>query len=204
MGQFKSDYDYLKTQFESLRKENEGLGKEIASLKDQGFRLSQEKGNAERKTQQLSDLILGKLTEFEKLSETLSFLLKDTRAVISKELDAIELATVEIHPSEASSPSLSSGFSSAPVEASQVSKGEDSLADLEGRVLVVNGELHFIVVNLGISKGFYKGMKIEILREGKKLGLAKIIEVRRNISAADVMESTEALKTGDKVREYKG
>ena len=69
-------------------------------------------------------------------------------------------------------------------DAPQVSSSEPAAAPLEGKVLVVNKEYDFIVVNLGQKENVGIGQTIELFRKDKKLGQAKVEEVRDTMSVA--------------------
>lgn len=67
--------------------------------------------------------------------------------------------------------------------AADISEAEES-AQLEGKVLVVNKEYDFIVVNLGQKDNISIGDKLEVLHLDKKIGEVKIEEVRDTMSVA--------------------
>lgn len=67
--------------------------------------------------------------------------------------------------------------------ASDISEIEES-SQLEGKVLVVNKEYDFIVVNLGQKDNINIGDKLEVLHLNKKIGEVKIEEVRDTMSVA--------------------
>lgn len=69
--------------------------------------------------------------------------------------------------------------------ASGISGGvSEDAAQLEGKVLVVNKEYDFIVVNLGQKDNVNIGDKLEVLHLNKKIGEVKIEEVRDTMSVA--------------------
>ncbi|OGX23169.1 MAG: hypothetical protein A3J51_05150 [Omnitrophica WOR_2 bacterium RIFCSPHIGHO2_02_FULL_45_21] len=62
------------------------------------------------------------------------------------------------------------------------------LGGLEGKVLVVNKEYDFVVVNIGQKDNLVIGDTLEIFRKEKKLGELKVEEVRDSMSVAIPLE----------------
>ena len=76
-----------------------------------------------------------------------------------------------------------------------------SAVPLEGKVLVVNREYDFIVINLGQKDGVNLGDVFEVLRKDKSLGQAKVEEVRDTMSVATpgTKDMIKQIKEDDKV-----
>ncbi len=72
----------------------------------------------------------------------------------------------------------------------------------DGKVLVVNREFNFVVVNLGSKDGMQVGTKVNILRGNKKIGSAQVERVYENMSAATLLveEQKGQIKEGDSIR----
>ncbi|MBI4313884.1 MAG: hypothetical protein HY594_03620 [Candidatus Omnitrophica bacterium] len=71
-----------------------------------------------------------------------------------------------------------------------------------GKVLVVNREFNFIVVNFGDRDGMRAGQILEVVRGGKPIAKVQVERVYENMSAANIMpENAKAdIKEGDQVR----
>lgn len=76
-----------------------------------------------------------------------------------------------------------------------------SAVPLEGKVLVVNREYDFIVINLGQKDGVNLGDLFDVLRKDKSLGQAKVEEVRDTMSVATpgTKDMIKQIKEDDKV-----
>lgn len=74
-------------------------------------------------------------------------------------------------------------------------------APLEGKVLVVNKEYDFVVVNIGQKDNLVIGDTLEIFRKEKKLGELKVEEVRDTMSVAIPVEPNliKQIKEDDRV-----
>ncbi len=73
---------------------------------------------------------------------------------------------------------------------------------LEGKVLVVNREFNFIVVNLGSKDGVKSGTQFNVLRANKSIGKAQVERLYDNMAAATLLveEQKGQIKEGDLVR----
>ncbi|NQS99503.1 MAG: hypothetical protein HQ595_00335 [Candidatus Omnitrophica bacterium] len=76
--------------------------------------------------------------------------------------------------------------------------GETSL---HGRVVEVNQEHRFVVVNLGSAEGAETGMVLSIFQKGEEAGKVKLTKVRRHISAGNIqmLYSGRGVAVGDEV-----
>ncbi|MFQ5680970.1 MAG: hypothetical protein ACE5GG_02835 [Candidatus Omnitrophota bacterium] len=72
---------------------------------------------------------------------------------------------------------------------------------VSGAVLAVNQENNFVVIDLGESSGIKENDALDVYRQGAHIGSIKVIQVRRDISAADIIyiKSGKEIKVGDKV-----
>jgi hypothetical protein len=79
----------------------------------------------------------------------------------------------------------------------------DSAGSLEdARVMAVKEELALVVVNLGRLQGAKIGMPFQVLHDGRKVGLVRIVDVREKISGAVIqsLDQSEKIKVGDQLR----
>ena len=160
--------------------------------------LNSRKESLDRKVQELSD---GKVTLEKRISEMESMLsdkvfqidsLKDKFAgvqagrsgvALEKEREsAVELPGIVVH----SSPS--SGVSQAQMSA------------VGGKILAINTESSFVVIDLGTSAGVKVGDEFDVYRGEKSIGSIVVIQARENISACDIKRTSTALKVGDIIR----
>ena len=103
-----------------------------------------------------------------------------------KDKDVQQLDKIVITPAAGNAPAISTGVNPAlpAKDVSQISSSEPPGAPLEGKVLVVNKEYDFIVVNLGQKDNISIGQTLELFRKDKKLGQARVEEVRDTMSVA--------------------
>ena len=71
----------------------------------------------------------------------------------------------------------------------------------EGRILSVDKDTEFVILNLGDKDGIQMGMLLSVVRDGNYLGDIKITRLHPEMSAADLVSplSVEIVRKNDKV-----
>ncbi|MCK9430807.1 MAG: hypothetical protein M0R17_12540 [Candidatus Omnitrophica bacterium] len=72
--------------------------------------------------------------------------------------------------------------------------------DFSGRILAVNPDSNFVVIDAGSSVGVKIGDSFSVYRDGKSIGLIAVIQVRGNISACDIRKKSTAFRIGDSIK----
>jgi hypothetical protein len=87
-----------------------------------------------------------------------------------------------------------------PQQAAAASDTSGSLTD--ARVISVKDELALVVANLGRRQGAKIGMPFQVWREGRQIGIVRVVDVRESISGAVVqsLDPSEKVKVGDTLR----
>jgi len=72
----------------------------------------------------------------------------------------------------------------------------------DARVISVKDELALVVANLGRRQGAKIGMPFQVWREGRKIGIVRVVDVRENISGAVIqsLDPSDKVKVGDALR----
>ncbi len=86
------------------------------------------------------------------------------------------------------------------VSSSSISPRVELPYALEGKILNVNREHEFVVIDLGRNKGLKQNMVFQVLRDAESIGEVKVIQVREEISACDIIRSLRPFRLGDIVR----
>ena len=70
-----------------------------------------------------------------------------------------------------------------------------------GRVIHVDQDKLFVVINLGKEDGVTKNIVFDVFRQDEKVGAVKVVKIRRNFSAADIefTYKDHLVQVGDKV-----
>jgi hypothetical protein len=84
--------------------------------------------------------------------------------------------------------------------APSVANAAGSLTD--ARVISVKDELALIVANLGRRQGVRLGMPFQLLRDGRQIGLVRVVDVRESICGAVIqsLDPSQRVKVGDTLR----
>ncbi len=72
----------------------------------------------------------------------------------------------------------------------------------EGKIVSINWNNNFVILDLGQTQGVRVGQTLNVYQSGKRVASLEIIEVRNDISAADIVQVGEGaqLKVGDAVK----
>ncbi|MFH1519249.1 MAG: hypothetical protein ABIE75_01580 [Candidatus Omnitrophota bacterium] len=162
-----SSVDELK----KLRSENVDLKRELVvankglmKLEDKLKEVILKKESLENQIADADSILRDKSLAFEELQEQLVQTVKAGKKIISNESASVELPPIIVKPTAS------------------------GLKDVRGEVIAVNYEEKFIVVDIGESAGLKPGALLKIIRSGKEIGTAEVIETRKEISAADIKE----------------
>jgi hypothetical protein len=85
----------------------------------------------------------------------------------------------------------------------QVAPNADSAGSLtDARVISVKDELALVVANLGRRQGARIGMPFQVWREGRQIGIVRVVDVRESISGAVIqsLDPSAKVKVGDTLR----
>lgn len=109
---------------------------------------------------------------------------------------SVELGKVVVTPEGAQAPAVSSGAKPAEKESAR-----PIVASSEGKVLVVNKDYNFAVINLGSKDGIVLGNVFGVYRDNKYLGDVKVEKVHDSMSAAGFVSADMQNKVseGDRV-----
>lgn len=69
-----------------------------------------------------------------------------------------------------------------------------------GKILAINRENSFVVINMGQDTGINAGDAMRVYRDDKEIARLEVIQVRREISACDIKSESQPIKIGDTVR----
>lgn len=84
--------------------------------------------------------------------------------------------------------------------ASSVATVDAGQSRSSGRVISVNEENNFVIVDIGEDDGVYQGQTLSAYRGNEQIASLEVVEVRAHICAADIKEKAAYLKAGDIVR----
>ncbi|UCG35154.1 MAG: hypothetical protein JSW17_06625 [Candidatus Omnitrophota bacterium] len=134
------------------------------------------KEDLEQRIFEIESILKEKSMALNELQESLSRALTGERMVVTREAAAVELPPIVVKP-------------------------EPGMVALEGEVIAVIPEERVVVIDRGEAAGARPGIPLRVVRAGREIGTVEIIETRREVAAADILEVVQGatIQEGDKV-----
>jgi archaellum component FlaC len=187
----------LEEQLNQYRQDNEDLKKELSEVLNRKSSAENKLARLDYRLENLSKQRDDLLKELERAKEEIKIReakLESTQSVLDKtaeaagttsRADTVELAPIVVRPE--STPNYPLAVTTP--------------LGLEGKVLKINTDKQFAVINLGEEDGVKPGMELMVYQMNRPAGLLKVMEVRKKISAADIVKLFAArINEGDAVR----
>lgn len=153
-----------------------GLEKNIVKLED-------DKKTIEKKLLETENIIQNRIDQIWELKEGLQNDFKPS--VQNPKTGAIELSPIIVDQDQLSG---------------DVSEPQPIETGVNGNVISVNDENNFVIVNLGQDTGLQLGDKLNVYRGAEYIAGLEIIQVRKDIAAADIKNKMTQIEVGDSVR----
>lgn len=194
--QIQDSFKLVKNENKVLIRQLNGLNSRKIELEKKIQDLAESKDAIARKYDDLEGLLAEKVSQVTELQQDLSALTSDSPtqlAQASKGPDAAqdifytERSGVELQPILVHAQPGSSGSAATSVMT-------------EGRVLAVNGDNNFVVVDIGEDHGVNLGDVFQVYRGADVIGTIEAIQLRKSIVACDIREQVLPFKIGDTVR----
>ncbi len=191
LARAKNENKFVKEKAEQSDKKNVDLFQQIkrltstkGALEKSIIRLTQEKDEVQKKLGQTESMVQSKIDEIWEIKESLdrSFRMAQGKPAAGE---------VELPPIVVSAQGNGAAVKTEP----KVSK-----PGLEGKVVSVNEENNFIIVDVGEKRGVRVGDVLGVYRGSEYIARVEVIQVRQDISAADIKDQWSKVKAGDVVR----
>lgn len=190
----KNDKMRLQDNFKALKSENSLLTRQVKNLDSRKMTL-------ERKLQELGE-------ENAAMKDRLGHLESGIAARISEfkqQLENIQSTRVDIETLETAAPQRESSVELPPIvvrpQSPSLTHSPQSNVMLgESKVLSVNKENNFVIIDKGAEDGIKVGQLFSVERGGKEIAELQVIQARDNIAACDIKRQTTPIKAGDIVR----
>lgn len=189
LARTKNDKKYIANRAEKLSEENNDLRKKLKklvsvknALEKSIVRISQEKDKVKSQLGRTETLIQSKIDEIWDIKEELDH--------------SIRLSRGGTFPSEVELPPIVVS-SSGRVESFNIG---ESAPGLNGQVISINEPNNFVIVDIGENAGVHLGDNLSVYRDSKYIARLEVIQVRDDISAADLKDQWSKIKVGDVIR----
>jgi len=187
----KNDKTQIQDSYKLIRNENSVLSRQISSLNTRKTDLErklqeiqEEKSGLERRASEMESMLTERLSQINNLKERIENAKSGVKdAVKAEKKDAVELPAIVVKPKT-------------PAPQNQ----DDTGSSLIGRIMAVNKDNNFVIIDLGEEAGTKVGDSFRVYRNDKPIANIEAIQVRRNISACDIKKQGSAIKIGDTVR----
>lgn len=178
----KNDKMQIEEILKTIKNENAVLRRQLKNLNDRKISLERKLAEAQAKNTTLEN----RFTEMDILLKDKTLQLDKLNKQIAtgkyEQEGPVELSPIVVRPQ------------------SEVTKASE--APPQGRVLAVNRENNFVVIDLGEEGGVsHVGDVFHVYnKEGRLIATVEVIETRRTISACDIRKETAPIKIGDVVK----
>ena len=185
-----------KGEFEARQAENQILKLKLAELESTANRFNRlvaEKENADLRFSQLKRELEQKDQELEKVKLAFSEKARQSEEIRAEAYHApseVELPPIFLQNSQLDNTAISS-----PID--RINMG----TSLKGRIVAVNSEHNFVVIDMGRQNGIETGEEFAIYRGQAYIGLIEVIQMRDRISACDIkdVKGGRSLKIDDMI-----
>ncbi len=192
----KNDKKQINDSYKKIRSENITLSRQLQSLSTRKIILERKiqalqegKETLGRRIDEMETMLTDKVMQADGLKERIDTVrseapikLEETPKKEEKN-NSVELPAIVVRPQ--------------PESAAQA---ENPGAGLTAKVLAVNKDSNFVIIDLGQDAGIKIGDAFKIYRGVKPVASVEVIQVRRNISACDIKKQLHPVKIGDVAR----
>lgn len=189
LARTKNDKKFVKDRLDKLGNENKELRDQVrrlvsskGALEKSIVRISKDKAQLSKKLEHSENMIQSKIDEIWDIKDDLDQTIETTRDMHIDE--GIELPPIVV----------SADNTSVPFDPGMSSPG------FNGKVVSINEDNNFVIVDLGENDGVKLGNVLSVYRDDKYIARLEVIQVRKDISAADIKDQWSRLKAGDIVR----
>ncbi|MFC1623705.1 hypothetical protein ACFL28_00075 [Candidatus Omnitrophota bacterium] len=195
---------FLKTRISSLEQISDKFNKALLENEDMKFTLSSLKRDLEYKRNEVNEVLKERENERLRVS-SLEKELENKRTEFDRLRTSMDRKTQELEgfraeayhaPEEVELPPIileKRDHGASRVTASPLEQITESRAP-KGRVLTVNREYSFVVIDVGMQDGINGGANFNVYRGGTLIGSIEVIQTRERISACDIKDVNEGFK----------
>ncbi len=186
----RNDRVKIQDSFKLLKNENTLLTRQLKSLNNRKTTLERklqeiQEANAamERRFSEMGAMLTDKLSQINELKQRLDAGTSGTAQpeAPSQNKESVELPPIVVRPQTETAI-------------------EEAVITLAGRILAVNKDGNFVIIDLGGDKGLKTGDALQVEREGKTIAEIEVIQTRKDFAACDIKKEYEPIQIGDTVR----
>lgn len=200
LARSRNDQKAVNDRADRLKEENLELQSEIRDLTSSKLelektisRLTDDKDAMQRKLIETESVIQGRIDDIWKIKESLDKKLSENSASSSSP------GSMELPPIIVNAPM---GQQQAPPQAwAAPSPSSASTGKTQGTIISINQSNNFVIVDLGQENSSVSiGSALKVYRNSNEIATLEVIQLRRDICAADIKDKTSELQVGDVVK----
>ncbi len=186
----KNDRFETQNTFTSLKDENEVIKRQLKTLnmrkinlESKVTELQREKFDFENKLSVMDSVLKDNITQMDGLKRQFESAQKEKLMALSEpKKESVELPPIVVRPQ------------------AELPKETAGAVSTSGKVLTVNEGSGFVIINIGEDAGLRMGDNFQVYRGNEAIATIEVIQLRPNIAACDIKNSTSTIKSGDLVR----
>jgi chromosome segregation ATPase len=192
LARAKNDQKFTSERAEKLTNENSNLQTQVkqltstkVSLEKTISRLSEDKENIQKKLIESESVIQSRIDDIWKIKQNID---QRVQTMPKGNENQVELAPIVIN---------ANATAEAPV-VEETPAGEPSKN--QAHIVSINQDNNFVIIDMGEKDGIKMGDAFRVYRGSKEIARLEVIQLRRDIAAADIKKKTAQLQVGDLVR----
>lgn len=182
----KKDKRELLEEFRVLKNEHAVLLRQLKTVNNQ-------KAALEKRVQEAEQAKTALDKRLNNMSDMLEYKLSEVMDV-KKDLEKIQ------EGAQISPPTSRGSIELPPIIVRSAPGGVPAPVTAKGKVVAINKENNFIIIDLGEEDGAKPGMGFNVYHGSNKIGFVEIIQTRKNVSACDIKQASTSINIGDEVR----
>jgi chromosome segregation ATPase len=186
-----NDKQFLLEQFNKIKQENGSLRTQIKelsmtklSLEKSLKKLQDEKANIDKRIAETEQILQNRIGDILQLKQ---------------ELEGAKLGKTDFSKSTSQSVELPPIIVRAQTEGSKV-EVSGQREGKQGRIVSINPENNFVVIDMGQNSGVQLKDRFNVYRGAKQVATIEVIQLRKDIAAADIVKTYGKIEVGDIVR----
>ncbi len=191
----KNDKMQIEDVLKSLKNENAMLMRNLKNLESskinlekQFSELKQENSSLDSRLKEMEELLQNRSMQIDSLQRKMEDIKAGGQQAGGQIGDSVELPAIIVRPNPQQVQPDEAKATPAPAQ------------DREGKILAVNRENNFVIIDKGEDAGVKMGDTFRAFSNDKQVGELEVIQTRSSISACDIKKETTVLKVGDAVR----
>jgi len=178
----------IKNENEALRRQLKSIDSNRSNLEDKFVELQKDNSQLDTRLKEMETILQDRMAQIDTLKRQLDMVHSGQPAgSISEEAkESVELPPIVVRPQGNSSQTSAAGV------VNNISSA--------GKILAVNKDNNFVVVDLGLGSGIKNGDTLQVYRDNDVIASVEVIQVRDKISACDIKKESSPIKIGDTVR----